>query len=142
MKLYCWCVQVSDTHATAPLEGEKGGNDLVQADIGLKCGFSVGENHDRAVGSTTATRCLISEESCVDERMNLPELAFGFKGRGEGNSIVEGQTKGFMGFVATLVAEQVVLEILLDGKERTARSVHNGVAVTAVSTLGVCDDGR
>ena len=84
----------------------------------------------------------MSDKPCTNGRLNPPELALGFKSGGEGNSIMEGQTKGIMGFVATLVTEQVFLEVLLDSKERAACSVNNGVAVSANSTLGVCDDGR
>lgn len=48
---------------------------------------------------------------------------------------MEGDAESLVSLVTALVAEQVVLQIITDGEERTACRVHDGVAVGADGAL-------
>ena len=67
-----------------------------------------------------------------------PELALGLESRGEGNSIVEGETERIVGDVVALsTVEQVLLEVVADRKERAAGRIDSAVdAIGAQRTLG------
>ncbi len=61
-----------------------------------------------------------------------PELARRLQSRGDGNSIVECKTEGFVSLVTALVVEEVVVEIIADSEQGTAGSV--GSCVDTVRT--------
>ena len=83
---------------------------------------------------------LLQKLSCIQRtgrEKNVPELALSLKGWGEGDGIVEGQTKCVVCFVTALVVEQIVLKIVTDGEERAAGRICGGVhAVGASDTFG------
>lgn len=77
------------------------------------------EEHDRAVSATT------------------DELAPSLGGGRERDSVVEGETKGLVSLLGTLVVEEVFDDVVADGEEGTARRVRRSVlAVRARNAPG------
>lgn len=94
----------------ARLEGLLESNDLVETDVGVEGGLDLGEDRDRTVG-TAAT-----------------ELALRLHGGRDGDTVVESQAEGLVRLGrAQATMEEVLLEILADGEELTARRVGRGV---------------
>ena len=72
--------------------------------------------------------------------MNAPELASRGQGGGERDGIVERQTERVMGDVVALpTVEQVLLEVISDGKETTAGRI--GGTVHTIGAEGTLDGG-
>ena len=65
--------------------------------------------------------------ACQIKVCTLPELALRGQGRGECNSVVEGETESLVSLVATLVVEQVVLQVIPDSEQTTASCVRGRV---------------
>lgn len=107
-------------------------NNFINARVCVEDGLHVGKGHDRAVSTTDVTTKQLMLVNCTKATtINLRLVT-------DGNGVVEDQTNGLVGLLATLASvEQILLNVISDGKQRAARRVNSGVlAVGAKSALG------
>ena len=64
---------------------------------------------------------------CQIEVCAIPELALRGNSWGECNSVVEGEAESLVSLVATLVVEQVVLQVIPDSEQTTTSCVRGRV---------------
>ena len=109
------------------MEWQEACNNLIETNIGVERCLNISEDHERTIGTSTTVPIINCAHSTQSARVCSPELALSLKGRGECNSVVEGEAESLMSFVATLVVEQVVLQVIPDSEQTTTSCVRGRV---------------